>query len=255
MTQWAAHLWGDGTIRESRDVVRREAEISGHSDRRDWLELTADALVAVAERAPDMHEALEAAVARGEELYTAGKLTEGAEPDLIHGFEMSRDLDGAITHAERVNDAMRQSGALAYASTYTLHQAVLMLERGDSSESVVPLVDDAERWTSPYDALSVSYRAACRAILALRSGDHDQAQRLVEEALRVVDRTDQTWQRADLRRWLSVVPRATGDHQLERRMLVEAEQMYARKEIRSYDPEIQRRLDELRQVGSLDPPA
>jgi class 3 adenylate cyclase len=249
MTQSDAFLLGDGTIRESRDLIRSESEASGHSDRQGWSDLVADALVAAADLAPDLHQAIGAAVARGEELYAAGKLTDPTYPSLIGCLEMSRDLDGAIAYAQRVNDGFRQSGALAYASTCTLHQALLMLERGDSSEIVVPLVDEAEACTSPYDASSVSYRGACRAILALRSGDHDRAQRLAEEALRVVDRTHQTWGRADLRRWLSAVPRATGDQALERRMLEEAAAMYARKEIRSYDAEISHRLAELGRVG------
>ena len=64
----------------------------------------------------------------------------------------------------------------------------------------------------------------------------------------MVDRTQQMWQRADLRRWLSVVPRATGDRVLERQMLVDAAEMYAHQEIRSYDAEIGGRLAELGRV-------
>lgn len=75
---------------------------------------------------------------------------------------MNRDVDGAIAYLRRVNDAFRQSGALASASTYRLQQALLMLERGDSSESAVPLVDEAEVCTSPHDAISVSNAVACR---------------------------------------------------------------------------------------------
>jgi class 3 adenylate cyclase len=245
----AALLFGEGTIHETRDLVRSEAEISGHSDRQAWYELCVEALAAAADRAPDMHNSLGEAVAQGEELYAAGRLTERTNPVLISGFAMARDLDGAIAYAQLVNDIYRQSGALAFASTYTLQQAMLMLERGDSSEIVVPLVDEAEACTSPYDASSVSYGSACRAILALRSGDHNRAQRLAVEALRVVDRTHQMWQRADLLRWLSAVPRATGDQALERRMLEEAAAMYARKEIRSYDAEISHRLAQLGRVG------
>ena len=84
-----------------------------------------------------------------------------------------------------------------------------------------------------------------RSLLALRSGDQDRAQLLAEEALRVIDSTQQSWKGADLRRWLSVIPRASGDSELERRMLQEGEQIYARKEIRSYDTEIRHRLAEL----------
>ena len=64
----------------------------------------------------------------------------------------------------------------------------------------------------------------------------------------MVDRTQQMWQRADLRRWLSVAPRATGDRVLERQMLGDAAEMYAHKEIRSYDAEIGGRLAELGRV-------
>ena len=98
----------------------------------------------------------------------AGKLTEQTGAQLIDGFALSRDLDGAIAYAQRVNDNFRRTGALGYASTYTLQQALLMLERGDSTETVLPLIEEAESYTSPYDAISVAYASACRAILALR---------------------------------------------------------------------------------------
>ena len=247
--QWAACLWGDGTVRETRDLIRGEAEINGHSDRQGWSDLIADALLAAADRAPEVHKTLGEAVSRGEELYAAGKLTDPTDPDLIHCFEMSRDLNRAIAYAQRVTDFYRRSGELASASTYALQQAALMLERGDSSESVAPLVDWAEGCTSPYDPISVSYVRACRAVLALRSGDHDVAVGLAVEALRVVDRSQQTWQQADVRRWLSVVPRAAGDRALERRMLEEAAAMYARKEICSYDAEMGALLNELGRPG------
>jgi hypothetical protein len=245
LMQYRASLVGDGTIRDSRELVAGLAEFSGESDRQRWLELTADALVAVADRSPEGRALLESAAARGQELYAAGKVTDSTEPNLIHCFEMSRDLDGAIAYAQRINDEYRRAGELSFASTYILHQCVLMLERGDPSDVVIPLVDEAESWTSPYDRLSVAYAAACRAILAVRSGDRDRAQRLMESALASVDQTQQEWQQADVRRWLSVVPRMTREDELERRMLLEAKHIYARKEIRSYDIEISRRLDEL----------
>ena len=243
--QHAAVLLGEGTVSEHRAVVHHECEISGHSDRWGLAAMYADALLAAAECSPDMHEALRAAVARGDELYEAGKLAEQAGAQLIDGFAMSRDLDSAISYAQRVNDNFRQTGALGYAATYTLQQVLLMLERGDSAETVLPLIEEASSYTSPYDAISVAYTSACRAILAIRAGDHVAATRLVAESLRVVDETHQLWQRADLRLWLSEVPRTSGDEVLERRMLEEASAMYERKEIRSYDAEIGARLAEL----------
>ncbi|MBA2768643.1 MAG: AAA family ATPase, partial [Sporichthyaceae bacterium] len=74
--QAAAFLWGDGTVRESRDLIRSVAEMTGHSDRQGFSDMVADALLAAADRAPDLHKTLGLAVARGEELYAAGKLTE-----------------------------------------------------------------------------------------------------------------------------------------------------------------------------------
>jgi hypothetical protein len=252
-TQISAAIYGDGTIRAIRDLIYREADLSGRSDRQGLWELVADALLAAAERSPDVHTVLGLAVARGDELYAAGRLTERTPSGLVDGFSMAGDLDGAIAYCQFVNDGFRRSGALSYASTYTLQQALLMLERGDSSETVAPLVDEGESWTSPHDAISVSYAAACRAILAVRSGDHARAERLADGAVRSVDRIQQEWQGADLRRWLSVVPRATGDHELERRMLLEAAQIYSRKEIRSYDAEISHRLTELDQTMTEEP--
>ena len=203
--QHAAVLLGEGTVSEHRDVVQQECEISGYSDRWGLAAMYADALLAAAECSPDMHEALRAAVARGDELYEAGKLTEQPGAQLIDGFAMSRDLDSAISYAQRVNDNFRQtvrSGTRrptpcnrpADARARRLHRDVL------------PLIEEAASYTSPYDAISVAYAGACRAILALRAGDTWRRQRLADESLRVVDGTHRLWQRADLRLWLSEVP-------------------------------------------------
>jgi hypothetical protein len=120
-----------------------------------------------------------------------------------------------------------------------------MLGRADPSESVGALVEEAATYTSPYDGISVAYLAACRAILTARSGDDARSAELTAESLGAADATDEVWHRADLRLSLSVVPRWAGDVVLERRLLQEAEEMYHRKEIRSYDAEIGHRLDEL----------
>ena len=175
----------------------------------------------------------------------AGVIGEPTLPLLADAYAMNRDLDGAVAYLQRVNDAFRRPGDLGHASTYILMQVLQMLERGDPLESAVPLVDEAATYTSPFDRLSVAYLAACRALVALLSGHHERATELAAEALRVADATHEVWHRADLRMALSVVPRATGDHALERRMLEEAALMYGRKEIRSYDAEIRRRLTQL----------
>jgi hypothetical protein len=225
--------------------MRHEADIDGPTQMIQLLSLLWDAVIAAADGSPDAEELVSATAARGEELHAAGVISEPTLPFLADAYAMNRDLDGAIDYLQRVNDGFRHSGDLGHASTYILVQVLHMLERGDSTEVVVPLVEEAAIYTSPYDGLSVGYLAGCRAILAARSGDLDRSAELAAEALRVTDATHEVWHRADLRRWLSEVPRATSDVTLERRMLLEAADMYQRKEIRSYDAAIQRRLDEL----------
>jgi tetratricopeptide (TPR) repeat protein len=185
------------------------------------------------------------AAAKIEERYAAGAITTSTYPLLADAFIMNRDLDGAIAYLQRVSDGFRSSGHLGHASTYILTQALLMLERGDSSDAVAALVEEAAGYTSPYDAFSVACLTSCRAILAARSGDLERAAEFVAEAVAQIDPTQEVWHRADLRRLLSEVPRTTGDVALERRLLREAQERYARKEIRSYDAEIDARLVEL----------
>jgi ATP/maltotriose-dependent transcriptional regulator MalT len=91
----------------------------------------------------------------------------------------------------------------------------------------------------------VALLAGCRAILALRRQEPPRAVGLTDEALRAIDGTHSVWLRADLRRWLSEVPRSLGDARREREMLVEARELYHRKEICSYDMEIGARLAEV----------
>jgi hypothetical protein len=241
---------GDGTLGDVRDLIRQEVTIEGSTPTVQLLILLWDALVAAADGSPDAEELIVATEARHQELYAAGAIGEPNLPLLADAYAMHRDLDGAIAYLQRVNDAFRRAGDLGHASTYILVQAFDLLERGDPLESVTPLVEEAATYTSPYDRLSVAYLAACRALLAVRSGHHERATELAAEALRVADATHEVWHQADLRRWLSAVPRATGDDGLERRMLEEAALRYGRKQIRSYDAEIRRRLG---QLGTDDP--
>jgi class 3 adenylate cyclase len=247
-----ALLLGDGTLREYRDLQVREAEVGWHSDLQDFRAQLADALVAAAERSAGAATSLAAAATRVEELAAAGAV---AEPSvlLVDGYALVRDLDAAVVHADEVGAFLRDSGALGVASTYLLMRAMFMLERGDPPASVLPVVEEAATYTAPNDAASLAFLAACRAILAARDGDVDRAVELTQESLSVIDRTQQLWQRADLRRWLSEVPRTSGDTALERRLLTEAAQMYARKEISSYQAEIQARLAELGDTRGVAP--
>jgi class 3 adenylate cyclase/tetratricopeptide (TPR) repeat protein len=236
---------GDGTFHEWRDLLLQEDARYGHTQTSDLNGLLADAIVAGADGSPETTDLIAVAAALIEERYAAGAITTATFPLLADAFIMNRDLDGAIAYLQRVNDGFRRSGHLGHASTYILLQSLLMLERGDHAATVVALVEEAADYTSPYDRLSVAYLTSCRAVLAARSGDLERAAELVAEAVAEVDATQEVWHRADLRRWLSEVPRAAGDVDMEHRLLSEAAEMYARKEIRSYDAEIAARLAEL----------
>jgi class 3 adenylate cyclase len=236
---------GDLPLREANEHVRGEALLGGPTQTTQVLDLMWEAIVGAAEDSPVAGEVIAAAVSRAEELYATGVLSQPTLPFLADAFAMNHDLDGAVGYLSRINDGFRDQGALGHASTYILVQALCMLERGDATEAVVPLVEEAATYTSPYDGLSVAYLAGCRAILAARSGELERSAELTAEALRAADGTDEVWHRADLRRWLSEVPRTAGDSELEGRLLREAIELYARKEIRSYDAEIAARLAEL----------
>jgi class 3 adenylate cyclase len=248
-----ALLLGDASLREWREEVRRQSSIAGQPQRQRLFTQLADAVVAAAECSAAVEQGIAATAARGDELHGEGALNEPTLPLLVDAYEMSRDLDGAIAYLRRINDGFRRTGHLGHASTYILTQALLMLERGDAAATVLPLVEEAAAYTSPYDALSVACLSACRAVLATMSGDLERSTDLAAEALRVADSTDEVWHCADLRRYLSVVPRATADHALERRLLLEATEMYHRKGIRSYDAEIAARIAELDAEPAKEP--
>jgi class 3 adenylate cyclase len=241
----AALLLGDGSLREWREEVRQQSAIAGQPEVQRLYAQLADAVVAAADCSDEAEGIIATTAARGDELHAAGALNEPTLPLLVDAYEMRRDADGAIAYLRRTNDGFRRTGHLGHASTYILAQALLMLERGDAATTVLPLVEEAAVYTSPYDGLSVACLSACRAIVASLSGDLERSADLAAEALRVADSTHEVWHRADLRRYLSVVPRATGDHALERRLLLEADEMYRRKGIRSYEAEIAARLSEL----------
>jgi hypothetical protein len=240
---------GDGPLTEFTEFWRHQVTPEFAMARQELATMFADAVEAAASGAADAPKLLDATEARARELAESGQIS--AEPQGWYAdvYAMNRDLDGAIAYSERVVEFLRGSGALATASTYALVQAMFRLERGDPPAAVLPLVHEAAPNISPYDASSVSLRAACHAILAARTADHEAAYRFVEEALRVVNRTQDAWAQADLRRWLSEVPRSTGDVAFERRMLQEAGELYRRKEIRSHDVEIDARLTELGRKG------
>jgi class 3 adenylate cyclase len=158
---------------------------------------------------------------------------------------LAGDPQAAREMLEASVQATRNSGDFSYGSTYLAWQALVELELGTDLATVEAMVDEADEWTSRYDVMSVSFVAAARAVLAARSGDLVTAAEQARAAVETVDTGDQTWQRADVRRWVSEVAQARSDVGEERRLLTEALELYAAKEIVTWNAQVQARLDEL----------
>jgi hypothetical protein len=237
MTVGAVALYGPGPLGDAARLLH-ERSARGVNPRMDYRIQQMEALTAAARGDAGAGELLRQTREKADTLIAEGSLTEGELFLLIDVYSLVRDLDAAIAIAERVNAGFLRFGDTGHASTYLLFQAALMLERGDALEDVVPLLDEAEGYTSKYDALSVAYLAATRAVVASRSGDLPSAVALAEEALRVVDSTDQAWQRADLRRLVFEAFVAQGQVERGRRLVEEARSLYHGKEITAYDEDL-----------------
>jgi hypothetical protein len=126
-------------------------------------------------------------------------------------------------------EAARDGGALTYVSTLLGWKVVLLLEQGLHDDEARRVIEEAANVTSPYDIASITMVETGRAILAAREGDHGDAAERTSRALALVDTTDDICQQASIRRWLSEVPRRRGDAAEQRRLLVEARDLYRAK--------------------------
>ena len=134
----------------------------------------------------------------------------------------------------------------SHASTYLAWVACLRLERGDRDLSEISAaLEEVERLASAYDVTSLAFTAAGRAVVASRRNADEQALALANSAIATIDRGSEPWAQADIRRWVSEVPRAMGDGQLERAWLIEALTRYDIKGITTWRAEIARRLEDL----------
>jgi Predicted ATPase len=139
------------------------------------------------------------------------------------------DLEEALQSFTEAIEVLRDCGELAYASTMLGWKAALLLEQGHQDEEARRVLAEAAAVTSPYDSTSVGFVETCRAVLAARSGDHAEAATRASKALLAIDTGDQICQQADIRRWLSEVACRRGDVVGQRRLLVEARDLYRAK--------------------------
>jgi class 3 adenylate cyclase len=137
----------------------------------------------------------------------------------------SGDVAAAAEAFRQISDEQLAQGLHSYASTYLPWHALLAMETGTPIGELADRVSLAAAHTAPDDVMSVALVGAAQARLAAEAGRHEEARLLAEQAVEVIDRGDQTWHRADLRRWMAdVVP-----PDRRRQLLTEARDLYAEK--------------------------
>jgi class 3 adenylate cyclase len=171
-----------------------------------------------------------------------------AQETLSHGRQMlgavhmwSGDLAAAANDFRMIADAQLEFGLYSYASTYLPWHALVAVDAGEAIADHAARVTLAAAHTAPDDIISVALVSAAQALLAADTGDHQRAALLAEQAVAVMDRGDQTWNRADVRRWVADVVHADRRRQL----LVESRDLYADKGLLLWQRRMDQRLAEL----------
>jgi class 3 adenylate cyclase len=168
-----------------------------------------------------------------------------AQDALEHGQQMlgavhmwTGDLAAAAHDFRLIADAQLEHGLYSYASTYLPWHALVAVDAGETIVAHAERVALAAAHTAPGDIVSVGLVSAAQALLAADAGDDERAALLAERAVKVVDRGDQTWNRADVRRWVADVVPA----ERRRQLLVESRDLYAEKGLLFWQRRVEQRL-------------
>ena len=223
-----AYVWGPAPVDEGLAYIATVRDQPGHTLRSSAImEANRAALLAAAGRIePALDLVRETAhMARDLDPFALGMIAQGAVVvPLARG-----DLDEALRILTEGIEGRRECGELSHASTMLGQKAALLLEQGDHDDQARQVLEEATAVTSPYDTLSVGLVRTCQALLAARNGDHEQAAARASQALTTIDASDQICDQADIRRWLSEVPQLRGDIAQQRRLLLEARDLYRAK--------------------------
>ena len=140
------------------------------------------------------------------------------------------NLEEACRCYDQAIEAARSLGNISVVSTMLGWKVALLLAQGGCNDQTRQVLTEAAAVTSPYDITSVALVEACHAVLAARDGNHAQAAARASKALAAIDATDEMSSQADIRRWLSEVPRRRGAVPEQRRLLAEAQDLYRAKD-------------------------
>ena len=224
----AAYVWGPAPVDEGLAYIATVRDQPGQTLRSSAITKACEAaLLAAAGRIePALDLASESALMARDLDPLAFGFIANFRP-LVH---LARgDLDETLRIFTEAIEVMREHGDLSLASTMLGWKAALLLEQGCHDDQARQVLEEAAAVTSPYDNASVGFVETCQAVLAARNGDHEQAAARASMALTTIDASDAIIQQADIRRWLSDVPRLRGEVAQQRRLLAEARDLYRAK--------------------------
>lgn len=153
----------------------------------------------------------------------------GAERTAVAATFMG-DLELALDSMTTVASQRRAQGDKATLSTDLADLASVKLQLDHPLDDLRPVLAEARRHTGRDDVLSMALVTALDGVVASREGDHERAAVLSDQAIRVVDSTDDCWAQADIRVWAGEVAEARGDLPRARALLQEALDRYRLKE-------------------------
>jgi tetratricopeptide (TPR) repeat protein len=102
------------------------------------------------------------------------------------GEILARDFEQAEAHARRAWDGLGRLGERGYRSTAGAILAEALVEQGRTEEARA-ILEEADAITAEDDWLTIAHCNWVRALLALRSGDHDRAAAHARTATEVAD--------------------------------------------------------------------
>jgi len=228
MTFVGAYIWGPAPVEEGLAFITTVLDQPGQTLRSSTvMQANRAALLAASGR-------IEPALSMVRECrHTARDLDPFARVSIKQAAVLVQLADGNIEEASQsfteAIEVLRDCGELSLASTMLAWRAALLLEQGARDDEARQVLEEAAAVTSRFDSISVGLVETCRAVLAARDGDHAEAGARASKALSAIDAGDQVCQQADIRRWLSEVPRRRGDIAGQRRLFIEARELYRAK--------------------------
>jgi class 3 adenylate cyclase/tetratricopeptide (TPR) repeat protein len=203
--------WGPFTVEESLRLLD-EAEAGSGGDRAVQAATMGirGYLLALAGRFEEAFELLERSMEQIHELGLGqfGASAEGQIGAVV--LDLAGDREGAISMGRRGIEQLQAMGETGFLSTSAGFLAKILAESGVDDEEAERVAEICERSAASDDFSSQALWREARARILARRGEHEAAEVLAREAVRITDPTDYTIARADARMSLARVLAAAG---------------------------------------------